>query len=279
MNIGTSTSNTSRDWRRVSRHEPCQVCGKPDWCGRTSDGELILCMRGGDPPDGYRFILHRVSGGDLYGKVRHPHYTTPAPRHKPKPKPEPPRPDFERLHREAVERVIPGELGDLADELGVSVESLERLGVGVDDTPGGGWLFPEYDDAGNLIGIVRRRGDGSKRCLPGSKRGLTYSPPLKGSQRVIIVEGASDWCAASDAELVAIGRPSNSGGGDFLAKLLAGRDVTIVAENDRKPSGQWPGREGAEAIARKLHRVAKSVKIIFPPDNCKDLRDWLRGNA
>jgi len=33
------------NWVRVDRHNPCPICDKPDWCGRTADGELVVCMR------------------------------------------------------------------------------------------------------------------------------------------------------------------------------------------------------------------------------------------
>jgi len=30
---------------RVSRKQPCPVCGKPDWCSLSRDGEIAICMR------------------------------------------------------------------------------------------------------------------------------------------------------------------------------------------------------------------------------------------
>lgn len=33
------------NWRRVSRQEPCPVCGKGDWCLVARDGSQALCMR------------------------------------------------------------------------------------------------------------------------------------------------------------------------------------------------------------------------------------------
>lgn len=35
----------SRGWRRVSRQTPCSVCGRPDWCTATRDGNVASCMR------------------------------------------------------------------------------------------------------------------------------------------------------------------------------------------------------------------------------------------
>lgn len=35
----------SSGYERVSRKRPCEICGKPDWCVRTRDGEITICMR------------------------------------------------------------------------------------------------------------------------------------------------------------------------------------------------------------------------------------------
>lgn len=32
-------------WVRVSRSFPCPVCGRPDWCSLSEDGEVVKCMR------------------------------------------------------------------------------------------------------------------------------------------------------------------------------------------------------------------------------------------
>src|SRR5262249_11339676 len=42
----TSTSNV---FCRVNRRRPCRICGKPDWCSFTRNGERIsICMRVSD---------------------------------------------------------------------------------------------------------------------------------------------------------------------------------------------------------------------------------------
>ncbi len=43
----TATSGTVR-FRRVSRQDPCPVCGKPDWCRVFDDGG-VQCMREASP--------------------------------------------------------------------------------------------------------------------------------------------------------------------------------------------------------------------------------------
>jgi hypothetical protein len=39
-------TSTSSDFGRVNRRRPCRICGKPDWCSFTRNGERIsICMR------------------------------------------------------------------------------------------------------------------------------------------------------------------------------------------------------------------------------------------
>jgi hypothetical protein len=179
------------------------------------------------------------------------------------------------MHAAARARVIPGELHDLADELGIEGDALDALEVGVEDEPGSGWLFPERDADGNVIGIVRRTPDGRKLALRGSRRGLTFAHPFPATDPALIVEGPSDVAAAMAAGFNAVGRPSNVGGGELLAKLLKGRHAVVLGENDRKPDGSWPGREGVEAIVPHLLPVCASVRTLYPPPGTKDLRFWL----
>src|SRR5262249_7185816 len=80
--------------------------------------------------------------------------------------------------------------------------------------------------------------------------------------------------------LCGVSRPSNTGGGGYLAELLRGgpgdRDVIITAERDRKPDGRWPGYEGAMHVARELAgRLGRPLRLAFCPDDAKDFRAWL----
>ena len=41
-------------WAEVKKSNPCPLCGKPDWCSVSENGEAVLCRRldpGSQPPD------------------------------------------------------------------------------------------------------------------------------------------------------------------------------------------------------------------------------------
>lgn len=39
------TTATARKWIRVTRHNPCPICRKPDWCLISQDGKATICAR------------------------------------------------------------------------------------------------------------------------------------------------------------------------------------------------------------------------------------------
>ncbi len=180
--------------------------------------------------------------------------------------------DWQARYERARATLDPGEIHDAADAIGLSGEGYDALGVCVIEDLYG---FPERDATGRIIGIVKRTIAGKKIAVKGSTRGLTYQFPLPTADPVLIVEGASDTAAAIEAGFNAVGRPSATGGAEMLAKLLHGRAAVIVGENDAKPDGQWPGRDGAERIKARLRSCCRSVKVIYPPVGTKDLRRWL----
>ena len=69
--------------------------------------------------------------------------------------------------------MFPAILDALAEELNVSIDSINRLGVGF--YPGyQAWAFAERDAKGNITGIALRGTNGKKFMVPGSKHGLFY---------------------------------------------------------------------------------------------------------
>lgn len=199
------------------------------------------------------------------------------------------------INRRAVASISPDLYDTLAHSLGVGVIPLEALHVGWFDRPtlrrlhagGNGWResypdgafsFPERDADGKMIGIALRALDGRKGCISKARRGLTFVPELlrRSTGLVFVVEGASDTAVGLQIGINVVGRPSNSGGGAMLTALLDGRRVIVVGENDRKPDGRWPGRDGAESVARELCLAGIDATVMMPPSAAKDLREWLK---
>jgi hypothetical protein len=73
----TATNHTEK-WPAVTRHAPCAICEKPDWCVVSPDGAIAGCMR---------------QQGDKYFKTTpngmHLHRQTDEPRERPTPRPQP----------------------------------------------------------------------------------------------------------------------------------------------------------------------------------------------
>lgn len=113
-------------------------------------------------------------------------------------------------------------------------------------------------------------------------------PLIDNGGPVVVIEGASDLLAAMDLGYVGVGRPSATAKIEELCKLLKGRSVIVVGENDRKKDGRWPGKEGAEKTAVALAKAGcPSVMLVFPPAEVDekgepkkaDLRSFYSGNA
>ncbi len=163
----------------------------------------------------------------------------------------------------------------LADQLGVSAEALNRLGVGFDPTTGT-WIFPEFDEGRTLIGMLRRYPEGRKYCVEGSKRGLSLDPQheLVYDVPVIVVEGPTDTAAALTLGCQAIGRPSATHGFDKIKAMTEGHTVLIVGENDG-----GVGVTSVSGLLLQLKDICKSVSSVLPPPDYKDLRQWVQSGT
>ncbi len=263
---------------RATRGRPCPICGGTSWCVHSDQG--ALCPRS----DGVGSVQQCGEFGNLY--VFDQAMTRPIPRSNlSRPLPKPDEKSADELHAYfapmAHQAAVKAPLHRLADTFGVSVETLKSMHVGRLEAYGRQWWsIPERDAAGRIIGLSLRGDDGSKIAMKGSKRGLTYADNWDQGGPIFIVEGASDVAVCSAMGLTAIGRPSNVGGVpfvlDMLGQLKPGRRIVIVGENDEKPDGRWPGKEGAEALlldlTGKLSDV--SIEVAYPPDGRKDIREW-----
>jgi hypothetical protein len=268
-------------WVRVSKPEPCPVCGKPDYCTRSTDGTAAKCMRvESDKP---------IESGGWVHSLTIALPPVPAPKEIAK------KPDWSKeckemfMHEKAhAKRCV------VADALSVSVESLEalRVGIGWDEwnsTEFSSW--PSRNDAGKCIGYVRRYSDGTKRTNQGGSTGVFYTKEwCSHPGPLFIVEGGSDVAACESVGLCAIGRASNTHGGEYIRRMIEKQKITkkviVVGERDEVPERRgsvpsclttcrgcafcWPGLFGAKKVAGELN-----ASYVLVPEPYKDMRELL----
>lgn len=267
------------DWRRVSKRSPCPICEKPDWCTVSVDGSVALCQRVESPKlVGEAGWLHRLLDGERaagrsIGRMR---FAIPSSDGA----------NLDGLNADSKASVTLSELQRLSHELGVSVESLKRLGVG---WCGWGWTFPMTDANGDLRGIRVRKRNGIKLAVTGSRDGLFIPDPPDdldtldaldtspgGVPPLLICEGPTDTAAMLDLGFDAVGRPSCRGGIHLLVDLTRRRQpAEVVVLSD----GDGPGRQGAESLASVMVLHTPAVRVIRPPHGIKDARAWKRAGA
>lgn len=153
--------------------------------------------------------------------------------------------------------------------------------------PDGCLLSAENPSDPNAVKCIRKKGG-----IPGSvdtggwlhirkaEGVLSKGGPLPDSDHPLAcVEGMSDSAVAFDLGLIPVGRPSNLAGLGLLRELVRGRSLILIGENDRKPNGDWPGRDGVEAAFENVKNICPSVVKVFPPEDCKDLREWRKKHS
>lgn len=280
-------------WIRVSNESPCEVCGRPDFCTRSTDGTVAKCMRIESEKKAtgeFGGWIHRINGKPMAAVFVAKRETVER--------------DWSEVAQSTFDRGAAIRV-ELATSLGVSVLSLERLfiGAGYDDYRSLSYsTWPEKRQGGKVLGIIRRYnvpvsdGGGNKLTMNGSKHGL-YLPLdwWRGEGPVIVCEGGSDTAALLTLGLSAIGRPSNVGGVNHLIGALGDceRPIIILGERDRKAEriGQtsqckqycqgcswcWPGLYGAKETASRLKASMSRKRILWrlPPNGFKDAREWL----
>ncbi len=261
---------TKTKWLRVSRKMRCPVCGKSDWCLIAADKTAAICPRTESPKRcGDAGYLHRLADAP---RLREPRRVTILTR--------PPLPDVTQLASGYQQAATAERLTAFAAELGVSVTrtSLTAYAVGwAASYPA--WSFPMRNPmTGSVTGIRLRRSDGGKFSVKGSKEAL-FLPvtAIATDELLLVLEGATDAIAAhSIGFLNAVGRPSCTGGTAHLVALVRTckpAAVVIVRDNDE------PGIRGAEVLASSLALYCRDVRVIRPPDGCKDMRDWVATGA
>jgi hypothetical protein len=294
----------SEGWVRATKSRPCRICGGPDNCEeirsthQDEDGWYVFCGRVSDD------AIRQNDGGQWLHFVRDDAVILPP---LPTPKRQATAPSSNRdsdYWKNIVcvcEFIGRQRLLELATSLGVSIASLQRLRVGFsakDDA----WTIPERNEAGDYVGINRRYHDGSKKNW--GPRGLTFADDWSiGNCPILLVEGGSDVAAGLTMGLNMVGRPSKTAGVALLSELLANiptaRTVIVVGERDRKTHSSlkeqvrkrhsptcegcldcFPGWFGATHTAQQLaETLARRIAWAFPPDDAKDLRDWLKAHC
>lgn len=157
-------------------------------------------------------------------------------------------PVWESKQIELCDPIHSHKIQDLAEQLGVTCNSLNAIGVGwcmSNDC----WTFPERNGKREICGIVRRFNDGTKRAFAGGHRGLTLPKGFDEAEGTLyICEGASDVSAALSHGMRAICRPAAHSGFDDLAVLLREFPDAIMVVADtvslapaRKEQSGWPG--------------------------------------
>lgn len=298
--------------RRKDTADGCEGCcpahddGDPSLSVKVAGDRILIHCHAGCAPEDILFRLG-LEWTDLFADdAKKSKYDRAGPRPLPLPRePEKPPPDFGPLLEDA--RKLPdhrAHLLRLADSLDILPESREAWldaadRVGTVYLPKhlikkhfpklasnwfACWGFHERDASGKVIGITRRYADGKKKDFPDGKRGLYFDPnrgPADGEQ-VYTPEGPTDTIAMLACGLCSVGRPSNTGGVSLLIDLLGGeQEIIVLGENDQKPDGKWPGREGMERTAAALAQALPSCSVYaaMTPDGCKDARVWIDGRA
>ena len=254
----------SEKMARVSSENPCPVCQKPDWCLVVRDGSAAICQRieqGSVKRCGEAGYLHILVERPEYPRHRRLQRTFTVGNNSK------PNREFAALQRQYGGQITGQQIHMLGQRLGVSIDSLKRLSIGWD---GGAYTFPMRDSKGQIVGFRRRFLDGRKLALTGSKAGLFIPTPMSDTDPLIVCEGPTDAAAGLDLGFAAIGRPNCNSGVEMTVRFVKGRAVVIVGDND------ITGRAGAERLGTELLLHCPNVKVIYPPDTIKDLRQWFR---
>ncbi|MGB3966309.1 MAG: DUF5906 domain-containing protein, partial [Planctomycetota bacterium] len=200
--------------------------------------------------------LHRIDGS--------------SPRAVPLPKPVPTSdPKWRAMADGFSAAITEGQVNLLASTLHVAATALRDLGIGHDDRC---FTFPMFDAAGTVCGIRLRPRRGKKFCVKGSRLGI-FRRLRPDDGLLLITEGESDAAAALTLGFDAVGVPGQGQRLDVAAAYARDRDVVVVADNDEV------GEAGAKKLVAALQQTAKSVRLVRPPAEHKDLRLWLIAGA
>jgi len=251
-------------WIRVTRQRPCKICSKGDWCTFSADGGVACCMRieSGKPTKNGGW-LHRLRDDYI-----------PPRRRTVQRKPSKPKLDCNPIHQRCVDFMRPESLGWLSNDLGISVEAIERFEVGYHPDRNV-YSMPMRRPDGSICGIKYRPRNGGKFCETRSRSGMFFVPGSLIRGFVVIVEGCSDAMAIDDLGFRSvIGRDNCIGNVKQITTLLRRlkpHQVVIVPDNDHHGAGL----RGAVAL-RLVLNISHNVTILELPDGINDIRDCVQ---
>jgi hypothetical protein len=166
-----------------------------------------------------------------------------------------------------------------ARRLGVDVSALREMQWGFSRAKHA-WAIPMRDGFNNLVGIRYRNDDGNKWTEAGTHTGI-FIPQGAPSRTVMLPEGVTDTAAALSLGYYALGRPSCSGGNQYIIQMirrLGIKRAIIIGDNDdskERERGQNPGVNGALSLAKLL--PIPNIILLLP--GVKDLRDFYRNGG
>ena len=161
----------------------------------------------------------------------------------------------------------------LAKELGVSEESLRRLGLGFQ---GFAYTIPMQDGDGRIVGYRQRpaKDPGTKLTKAGGHLGLFIPEGVTPATVELVCESETDLAAGLALGFDGIATPGATSKLDLAAAYL-GRALapcpTICFDADST------GVTGAEALAGLLAARGVPCRVLTPPEPFGDLREWYLG--
>ena len=255
-------------WRRVSRERPCPICGKPDNCEVSDNGEMVYCGRveeGSIKQNAGGQFLYRLKDDEDFRKRPRANVVKPK-----RELPVKPKPDWQALSAQWFNApTAESHRKQLAKFLAVSCDSLRELEVGFNGTA---WTIPERDDERVVIGISRRIRNGRKLRMKDSKSGLTFAKSWnEGSGPILLPEGASDVAALLTMGLNAVGRPginldrSGPGYGKSFADFTA---MELIVKRGGRVLVVLPTHENCEELETEL--ITRHIDAVAYPGRLID---------
>lgn len=253
------SQKTDHRWVRVTRSNPCPICGRPDWCKIRDDGKMVCCMRvdSGRRSD-YAGYLFEHDGQPLDV-----------------PQSDEPEVNADLVYEQIKRDHDPEKFAELCEGIGLMPASVLKIG-GRYSPFYKALVFPTWSIGGRVTGLRTRYKWGAKRTLKWSKAGLfahclfQYDP----NRPLVVVEGPTDTAASYQLGLQTVGRPGCEGYLNMVYEfaLLCNGQVFVVGDDDKA------GRRGADRLAEMLVNDCHldAVAKVAPEG---DLRKWVQGGA